>query len=210
MGDSPDRTVRRGYDELAERYLAWGQGVQGDPRPRLVQSFAQRLPSNARVLDLGCGAGLPSTYQLARRFDVVGVDFSETQIRLARENVPAATFICADFAKLDLPQASFDGISALYSISHIPRDEHRALFVRIASWLKPGGILLASLGAADSPDWMGEWLGVPMFFSSHKADMNRELLRDAGFSLIIDDVIAMQEPEGEVAFLWVLAEKPPR
>jgi SAM-dependent methyltransferase len=210
VGDSPKRTVQRGYDTMAERYLAWGADVRGDPRERFVEAFAQRLRPAARVLDLGCGAGLPSTEELARRFDVVGVDFSEVQIRLARENVPAATFICADFGALDLPEGSFDGIAALYSISHIPRDEHQALFVRIADWLKPGGLFLASLGAAGSSDWTGEWLGVPMFFSSHDADTNRQLLRDAGLSLIIDDVISMQEPESEVTFLWVLARKPAR
>ena len=210
MGDSPKRTVRRGYDAMAERYLAWGTRVQGDPRSRLVRSFAQQLPDTARILDLGCGAGLPSTKELAQRFDVVGVDFSEAQIRLARENVPAANFICADFAELELPESSFDGIAALYSISHIPRHEHPALFVRITNWLKPGGLFLASLGAAASSDWTGEWLGVPMFFSSHDADANRQLLRDAGLSLVIDEVVPMHEPEGEVAFLWVLAQKPDR
>ena len=47
-----------------------------------------------------------------------------------------------------------------------------------------------------------------MFFSSHDADENRRLLRDAGLSLVLDEVIAVREPEGEVRFLWVLAQKP--
>jgi len=206
--DSGKRTVQQGYDEIAERYLTWGGRVQGDPRDRLLEAFAQRLPDGARVLDLGCGAGLPSTKQLARRFEVVGVDISDVQLRLARQNVPNATFMRGDIAQLELSEGSFDGIAALYSISHIPRDEHEALFVRIACWLRPGGLLLASLGATGHPDWTGEWLGVPMFFSSHDADTNRRLLRDAGLTLVIDEVVSMQEPEGEATFLWVLAKKP--
>jgi ubiquinone/menaquinone biosynthesis C-methylase UbiE len=208
VGDCRKRTVELGYDSIVERYLAWSRRVQGDPRDRFLEAFEQRLPDGARVLDLGCGAGLPSTKQLARQFEVVGIDISEAQLRLARENVPTGTFIRGDFAELEMPAASFDGITALYSISHIPRDDHAGLFVQVARWLKPGGLLLASLGATGSPDWTGEWLGVPMFFSSHDADTNRQLIRNAGLSLVIDEIVSMQEPEGEAAFLWVLALKP--
>jgi len=49
-----------------------------------------------------------------------------------------------------------------------------------------------------------------MFFSSFDADTSRGLLRDAGFELELDELVWMREPEpqGEVAFLWVLARKP--
>lgn len=150
----------------------------------------------------------PSTKQLAERFKVVGADISEAQLRLARANVANATFIHGDFAELHFVDESFDGITAFYSISHVPRNEHDALFGRIAKWLTPGGFFLASLGAGGSPDWTGDWLGVPMFFSSHDADTNRHLLSDAGLTLVIDEVVSMKEPEGEVVFLWVLAQKP--
>lgn len=46
-----------------------------------------------------------------------------------------------------------------------------------------------------------------MFFSSHGAEENRRLLWAAGFALVLDEVVSMQEPEGEVSFLWVIAEK---
>jgi hypothetical protein len=45
-----------------------------------------------------------------------------------------------------------------------------------------------------------------MFFSSYDADTNRRLLQDAGLTLVLDEVVTMKEPEGEVAFLWVLAQ----
>jgi trans-aconitate methyltransferase len=56
----------------------------------------ERLPSGADLLDLGCGAGLPTTARLAQRFTVTGVDISPRQIERARINVPDATFINAD------------------------------------------------------------------------------------------------------------------
>jgi SAM-dependent methyltransferase len=205
--DPRKKLVEAGYDAVGERYLSWAARVEGDPRSSFLPELAGRLPERARVLDVGCGAGLLSTRFLAERFEVVGVDISGAQIHLARRNVPGATFIHADISELSFADASFAGVAALYSLSHLPREEHRDLFRTIASWLEPGGLFLATLGAAGTADWAGEWLGVPMFFSSHDADTSRALLRGAGFELVRDEVVEMREPEQTVAFLWVLARK---
>lgn len=207
MSDPRKKVVQAGYDEIGERYVSWSGKIAGDPRDRFLEEFAQRLSDGARVLDLGCGAGVPSTQLLAQRFEVVGVDISEAQLRLARTHVPRATFIHADFSELSFPDEAFGGVAAFYSISHVPREEHGDLFRRVAGWLKPGGLFLASLGSGGSPDWIGEWLGVSMFFSSHDADTNRRFLREAGFELVLDEVVEMKEPKGTVAFLWELAKK---
>src|SRR5204863_355763 len=81
----------------------------------------------------------------------------------------------ADFTQLDFAAASFDAITALYSIVHVPRDEQPALLERIARWLKPDGLFLASLSHVGGPDATHEWLGVEMFFSGFDADTNRRL-----------------------------------
>ncbi len=208
MEDGRKRIVASGYDRLAERYLEWGATIEGDPRDRMVADFADRLPGGARVLELGCGSGVPSTQQLARRFDVTGVDISPRQIELARRNVPSARFVCADISTLDFPERSFDGVVGLYAISHLPREEHARLFGDVFRLLTPGGLFLATLGATDSPAWTGEWLGEPMFFSSHDAATNRRLVQDAGFELLLDEVAITPEPEGDASFLWVIGQKP--
>lgn len=206
MKDERKAIVAAGYDALGETYLDWASGID-DPRERMLEEFSTRLPSNARVLDLGCGAGIPSTKMLAERFVVTGVDISEEQVRAARRHVPDASFINADLSAIEFEAGSFDGVAAFYSISHVPRQEHGGLFRRVHKWLVPGGLFLATLGSSDSPDWTGDWLGRPMFFSAYDADFNRKLVNAAGFTLLIDDVIATQEPEGPVPFLWVLARR---
>ena len=208
MTDERKQVVSTGYDRLADRYLQWGSAIEGDPRDRMLAAFSDRLPANARVLDLGCGAGVPSTQQLARRFQVMGVDISRSQVELARRNVPEAEFMLGDVSELELPEDAFEGAVALYAVSHLPREQHGQLFVDVFRWLVPGGLFLATLGATDSPDWTGEWLGEQMFFSSHDADVNRQLMRAAGFNLIVDEIAVTHEPEGDVSFLWVIGQKP--
>jgi SAM-dependent methyltransferase len=204
MPDPRTDTVRRGYDRLASSFRAWGARVEGDPRDRFVDEFAAMLPAGGTVLDLGCGAGIPSTRRLAQSFDVVGVDISGEQIALARRAVPGARFIQGDLLDLHLAAGAFDGAAALYSISHVPRAEHARVFESIRRWLRPGGVFLASLGVGGIADWTGEWLGVPMFFSSHDAATNRRLLAEAGLAVVRAEAVTMREPEGDATFLWVI------
>lgn len=205
--DERTRTVQAGYDELSERFGEWGARVEGDPWRRFVDDLAERLSPGATILDLGCGNGA-KTARLADRFDVTGIDISERQLRLARAAVPGASFVQADFTELDLPAAELDAVTALYSIVHVPREEQPGLFARIRDWLKPGGLFLASLSHVGGEDRVDDWLGVDMFFSGYDAETNRQLVREAGFELLADELVWMREPESEVAFLWVLARKP--
>jgi cyclopropane fatty-acyl-phospholipid synthase-like methyltransferase len=205
--DERKRTVQAAYDALGARFGEWGERVEGDPWTRFVDELAERLPAGARVLDLGCGNGTKIS-RLASRFEVVGVDLSEEQLRLARANAPEATFVHGDLSELDFAAHSFDAVTALYSIVHVPREDHRALFERILAWLKPGGSFLTSLSHVGGEDRTDEWLGVEMFFSGFDADTNRRLVRDAGFELDLDELVWMREPQGDVAFLWLLARNP--
>jgi cyclopropane fatty-acyl-phospholipid synthase-like methyltransferase len=207
MSDHRKAVVAKGYDALGEDYVGWASSYSDPGRHRMLNEFSARMASGARVLDLGCGAGLSSTRMLASHFAVTGVDFSEVQLDAARHNVPEASFLHADLTQIDFPPESFAGVTAFYSIIHVPRDEHGPLFERVARWLVPGGLFLATLGSGDDPDWLGEWLGQPMFFSGHDADTNRRLLKAASFELLIDDIIDTPEPEGPMPFLWILAQR---
>jgi SAM-dependent methyltransferase len=207
--DERKRTVQAGYDLLGPRFCEWGERVEGDPWERFLDELVAGVPDGGRVLDLGCGNGAKIA-RLAGRFDLVAVDLSEEQLRLARTQVRGATFVQGDFAELEFPAETFDAIAALYSIMHVPREGHRALFGRIARWLKPGGLFLASLSHVGGDDWTGEWLGVEMFFSGFDAETNRRLVREAGLELVTDELVWMREPQGDLAFLWVLARKPVR
>ena len=74
---------------------------------------------------------------------------------------------------------------------------------------QPSGLLMATMGASDSPDAVErDWLGAPMFFSHFDADTNRNLVRRAGLDILDAEVIAEDEDGEQVAFLWVVARRP--
>src|SRR5438093_5034326 len=142
-------TVRAGYNRIVEPYLA--QRSDDTPDVRLAARLIARLAPDSAVLDAGCGAGVPIARRLAESFRVTGVDFAEAQVARARRLVPAARFVCADVRAPGLRAARFDAICSYYAIIHIPREDHAALFDRLARLLKPGGLALFCVGAEDLP-----------------------------------------------------------
>jgi SAM-dependent methyltransferase len=197
--------VAAGYDAMADMWETWSAQVTADPRLDWLRRLVALLPEGARVVELGCGNGTRETRELAARFQVTGVDLSAEQLRRARSRVPGATFVQADVTTVDFAPASLDAVCAFYVLNHVPRDLLPQLFDHVLTWLRPGGMLLATLGASDLEAWEGEWLGVPMYFSGHDPTRNRELL--AAFELIEDEVVTISEPEGAVSFHWILARR---
>jgi SAM-dependent methyltransferase len=207
--DDPKTIVARGYDAIAEQYLAWSATVRVAERERYTQLLLASLPAGATVLELGCGAGIPTTRRLAARFAVTGVDLSARQIELARQNVPNAAFVVGDMTALTFPAASFDAVCAFYAITHVPREEHAGLLAHIAAWLRPGGLFVASFSdGGTTGDIEEDWHGAPMYFSGYDAATNRRLVREAG--LVIEHARAETDEEfgGPATFLWIVARKP--
>jgi ubiquinone/menaquinone biosynthesis C-methylase UbiE len=204
----PKRLVAQGYDSIAERYTTWAQRVRVEERARYTQLLHEILPAHATLLELGCGAGLPTTRTLAQRFRVIGVDISAQQLARAKHHVPTAHFIQADMACLTFTRAYFDAVVAFYSVMHIPRQEYAALFRTIASWLRPGGWFLATLGLGDCAASVDlNWLGVSMYWSSFDRATSLHLLGKAGFVVQRACEETADEDGVAVTFLWVLAHR---
>lgn len=202
----PKNLVKEGYNKIADEYLTKRRRDSEDVR--LLEDLIGRVPAHAQVLDAGCGAGLPVAQILSGRFDVLGVDFSAAQIQLARKFVPNARFVCQDMTKLDLPEATFDAIVSYYAIIHIPRQEHRSLFVSFQRMLKPGGFALLCLGAEHLVNDIDEnYLGTRMYWSHFDADTYLEMLEVTGFKLVWSRIVRDATCEGG-GHLFVLAQKP--
>ena len=199
------QTVKDGYNAIANRYLA--ERTRDSADVSLLSEFIERLPAGASVLDAGCGAGIPVSKMLSERFHVTGVDFSEAQIDLAKNNVPGAEFLCEDMTKLDFPENTFDGITSYYAIIHIPREEHQPLLANFYRMLKPGGFALLCLGAEHLIDDIDEnYLGTRMYWSHYDSETYLKILMECGFAIIWSKHVADESCEG-AGHLFVLAKK---
>lgn len=201
------RIVRAGYDRIGEGYHAWSH--ESPVRLGLVQEVLDRLPPGSTVLDLGCGPGDPVTRLLSEQHVVLGVDLSMGQLRLARRLAPDASLVQADLTDVAFAPGSVDAVVSFYALGHLPSREHAPLLARIASWLRPGGLLLTSAPLQPGDGVEDGWLGVPMFFGGIGTDATLEAVTAAG--LTVESAREIPEDEGEdrvVAFLWVTATLP--
>lgn len=185
-----DGRAKSGTDEGTEHYGGW------------VDELAKLLGPRARVLDLGCGAGIPATRLLAERnFDVLGVDISAVQIERARTLVPGANFERADMATWEHDPGSFDAVVSFYALIHVPIQDQRNLLPKIRHWLRPGGYLLAIVGFKR---WTGieDYLGAPMFWDHADRETYLAWLTEAALAPVWDRFV----PEGSVGHTLVLAQ----
>lgn len=204
--DDPVGIVRDGYNRVSWAYQDDAGSIDPGIRLDAVRDLGNRLQRGGRVVDLGCGNGVPVARELSRLgFDVVVVDVSPVQVEWARSLVPEASFLCADMTSVELSRASFDAVIAFWSIIHVPIDQQPVLLDQIVNWLTPGAWFMATVGWHA---WTGvehDWLGVPggtMYWSHTDWPTFREWLTSRGFAIERDCFI----PEGEGGHQFVLAQ----
>ena len=198
--DEISKLVEQGYNKIAEDYYSHRNLSKFNSE---LEEFASLLPENARVLDLGCGAGIPTAKFLTEKgIEVTGIDLSEKMLSLARENVPNADFIKMDITELKFNEETFDGIISVYALFHIPREKHLAIFKNAFKILKKGGMLMINIGIHES-EGTSRFFGVPMFWSNFSPETTLDLAKKAGFSILTEAVL---ERGGENQY-WIFGKK---
>lgn len=154
--------------------------------------LAGALPPGSRILDVGCGTGLPTARQLAGAgHTVVGYDLSPGMLGLARANVPEAAFHQGDLAGLrDGRLGGFDGVAAFFALLMLPRPEIPHALRMLHGLLRPGGLLALSMVEADVDDYAIPFLGHTIRVSGYLRDELREVVREAGFEIAGESSLA--------------------
>lgn len=147
------------------------------------------LSPGSRVLDLGCGTGLPTARQLVEGgHEVVGVDLSAKMVEIAARNVPDAVFHQLDIADLrpggphDLGR--FDAVTAFFSILMLPRAEIPHALRLVHDLIVPGGLFALSMVEADLDDFPIPFLGNTIRVTGYLREELNQLVEEAGFEVV--------------------------
>lgn len=100
------------------------------------------------VLDVGCGGGTKSQYLIQKGLNVVGIDFSEGLLDIARKNVPGTSFLLLDMREVSTLNQKFDGVFTQASLLHIPKKEIQKTIDGLVSVLKQNGYLYIAVKEA--------------------------------------------------------------
>ena len=101
--------------------------------------------TGARALDAGTGSGNLAAALVRRGVDLVGLDFCEPALVLARAKAPGATFQFGDLTKpLAFPADTFDLVTCSAVLHVLGRDQQRFALGELARVLRPGGRLVVT------------------------------------------------------------------
>ena len=105
------------------------------------------IPAGARVLDLGCGAGLDSLLIAGRAGSVLGIDFSSAMLTIARRSAESMGIANVEFREGDAESIQVDSgsieVALVNGIFNLNPDR-AAIFAELARVTARGGVVFAA------------------------------------------------------------------
>ena len=200
MSKTKSTLVKESYNKIAKTYHKQRNKYNST---HLLLKFKKLVPKGSKVLDMGCGAGVPvSKFLTMNGYDVTGIDFSSSMLKLAKKNVPEAKFFEMDMTKLKFKSNSFEGLVSFYAIIHVPKEKHAKIYKSLHRILKPNGIILITVGTCDWEETVDNYLGAPMFWSIINPEKTLKLLKNSGFKILWSKILKLG---GENGF-WIIAK----
>jgi len=150
MGKYNAQEVRQCYNLAAQEYAkSFLNELDGKPFDRnILDRFSQMLPEGGLIYDFGCGSGQTTKYLNDKhKQKIVGLDFSEKSIQLARHNFPEIEFRVDDMLASKVEPQSADGIIAFYAIVHFTNKQVEQALAEWYRLLKPGASCLFTFHA---------------------------------------------------------------
>jgi SAM-dependent methyltransferase len=176
-------TQAAAFDFIGERYDEAFPHKEG--QIAAGQWVIERLGEGARVLDAGCGTGLPTARQLVEAgAHVTGIDISPVMLDMARAHVPEADFRPLDVTDVDAELGVFDAVVAFFSLLMLPRALIPDALVRLRRALRPGGWFVLAMVEADVDDVPIPFLGMSVHVSGFFSEELRRLTVEAGFEIV--------------------------
>jgi SAM-dependent methyltransferase len=106
---------------------------------------AAGVRQGTRVVDVATGAGYVAAAAAERGAEVIGIDFSATQIALAKRRCPSIEFREGDAGALPFPDGTFDAVVSNFGMPHLPDPD--AFISEAFRVLRSGGRFAFSVSA---------------------------------------------------------------
>ena len=143
------KIVQHDYNAIADIYAKHYSNI--DYCKTYIDEFVASL-SGKDVLDVGCGAGQITDYLTQKGLNVIGLDFSQELLKIAKQNSPNSKFILADICDYE-QETKVDGIITKDTLFHLPDEDLIHVLQKFKRLLKTNGNICIIL---DTPKKIGE------------------------------------------------------
>jgi ubiquinone/menaquinone biosynthesis C-methylase UbiE len=174
-------------------------------QPPLLAKWIQRLPADARLLDLGCGGGQDAGDLDRRGYRVMGVDRTSALLSEGRRRYRSLSLVRADFRFLPFQAKSFDGLWGGASLMHLPKPDARRTLADLYRLVRPGGLFAATVTHGVKSSLVTDGWVPGRYFARWRKDELARAVRRAGWNILELKIITNRERKGR----WVnlLAQK---
>ena len=183
------------YEKIAGKYAA--QYFDDMVDVPYIDKFLDKLPAKAKILDVGSGPGQFAKHMIEKGFEVVGIDFSQEMVAIAKNKVPSVDFHHMDMRQLDIPDNTFDGVFSAYSLIHIPSEEVYTTLQGLHRVLKAGGYIEIAVQKGEADKIIDEPF-MPtekMFFNFFTEERISKYLDEARFQILSQEIMAIDDAE---------------
>ncbi len=172
---------KNSYNKIAD---AWDERRKNKATDPCIVNFAAMLSPHSKILDVGCGSGCPiSKYLVEHSHCVTGIDMSEAMVEKANAlHLQNASFFTCDFMEWHT-DSLYDAVIAFDSLWHIPYDKQKLIYPKIASHLKPNGLLLFTHGKTDG-GVQGDMYGQTFYYNALDGCVVRQILEENSFQVL--------------------------
>ncbi len=157
------------------------------------------VPSEGKILDVGCGTGEPiARFLIEQGYKVTGVDASRKMIDLCKQRFPDGKWLFADMRTLNL-QENFHAVIAWHSFFHLSHADQRITLKLFASLVRQDGLLIFTSGSEYGEVW-GDNGGHDLYHASLSSEEYAKILTDNHFKVLVHNI---RDPACGEATVWV-------
>lgn len=179
-----DKTItKESYEATAKEFM---HNVADLAPMESIQKFINFLPAEAKIIDIGCGSGRDAKIFTENGLSVLGIDFSQNLINIAKNNAPSAEFQIMDIETMTFTPSLFDGAWAGCALSHISKKILPSVLQNIHSLLKANGYfyLTVKKGVGEGLEEDLRYGNFEKFWSFFEEDELANYVRSANFKIV--------------------------
>lgn len=203
--------LKETYNQIAED---WHKDHQSDNWwQEGTDAFISYFKKGDKVLDVGCGGGTKSKYLINKGLEVLGLDFSEKLIEIAKREVPQGEFLVMDLHDVDKLNENFDGIFMQAVLLHIPKNEVEGILTKAVQKLNPGGYLYVAvkekIRGIDEETKIDNDYGYEYerFFSYFTLGEFKKYFQNVGLEMVYENVMPPSKTARKSNWMQVIGKK---